>query len=133
TVIANAVAYHIDVDADGKVSGIRYKSPEHGDKTISGKIYVVAANAIETAKMLLMSRTDALPDGVANRSDQVGRNLCDHPWARATATADFKYAGSRGPLSVAGGDNIRAVDTRGDYAAYRFEVSHSVGLPTDIA
>src|SRR5699024_1215177 len=68
-VIANAVVYQVDVDASNKVSGVRYKSPEHGDKQVTGQIYVIAANAIETAKLLLMSRTDALPNGVANSSD----------------------------------------------------------------
>ncbi len=132
-VIENAVVYQVDVDGNGEVSGVHYRSPDQEDVVVTGRIYVIAANAIETPKLLLMSRNDATPNGVANSSDQVGRNLCDHPWARASATANFPYGGSRGPLSVAGGDDIRAVDTRSDYAAYRFEVSHSVGNPLDVA
>ena len=132
-VIENAVVYQVDVGSDGKVSGVRYKSPDREDVLVTGAVYVIAANAIETPKLLLMSKNEATPNGVANSSDQVGRNLCDHPWARASATANFPYGGSRGPLSVAGGDDIRDVDTRSDFAAYRFEVSHSVGDPVSVA
>ena len=133
TVIENAVVFQIDVGEDGNVTGVHYRSPDEDDVTVTASQYVVAANAIETAKLLLMSKNDAAPNGVANSSDQVGRNLMDHPWARASGIANFPYAGSRGPLSVAGGDNIRAADTRGEYATFRFELGHFVGNPATIA
>jgi choline dehydrogenase-like flavoprotein len=133
TVIENAVVFQIDVGDDGMVTGVHYRTPEGDDVLVTGTHYIVAANAIETAKLLLMSKNDAAPNGVANSSDQVGRNLCDHPWARASGIANFPYAGSRGPLSVAGGDNIRAAETRGDYATYRFELGHFVGNPAEVA
>jgi len=133
TVVDNAVVHRIDVDSDGNVSGVRYLSPDGSETTVTGTLYVIAANAIETPKLLLMSKQDTAPNGVANSSDQVGRNLMDHPWARAMGVASWPYAGSRGPLSVAGGDEIRAVDTRGEFAAYRLELSHSVGNPMDSA
>lgn len=133
TVIENAVVFQVDVGNDGNVTGVHYRTPDGEDVTVTGTIYVIAANAIETAKLLLMSRNEAAPNGVANSSDQVGRNLCDHPWARASGIATFPYAGSRGPLSVAGGDNIRAAETRGEFATYRFELGHFVGNPATIA
>ncbi|HVL25957.1 MAG TPA: GMC family oxidoreductase [Thermomicrobiales bacterium] len=133
TVVENAVVFQVDVGDDGKVSGVHYTTPDNDDVTVTGTIYVIAANAIETPKLLLMSKNEAMPNGVANSSDQVGRNLCDHPWALASAVADFPYAGSRGPNSVAGGDNIRAAETRGEFATYRFEVGHFVGNPQTVA
>ena len=44
-------------------------------KSVTGKIYVLAAHAIENAKLLLLSNNQK---GIANSSDQVGRNLMDH-------------------------------------------------------
>lgn len=129
----NAVVHRVDVGEDGNVSGVRYLSPDGAETTVTGTRYVIAANAIETPKLLLMSKQDAAPNGVANSSDQVGRNLMDHPWARAHGVASWPNAGSRGPLSVAGGDDIRAVDTRGDFAAYRLELGHYVGNPQNTA
>ena len=43
-------------------------------------IYVIAANGIETPRLLLMSKNNGrTPNGVANSSDMVGRHLMDHP------------------------------------------------------
>ena len=42
---------------------------------------MIAGNAIETPRLLLMSRNGGrTPNGVANSSDMVGRNLMDHPY-----------------------------------------------------
>jgi choline dehydrogenase-like flavoprotein len=51
-----------------------------GDKqiTIQAKVFVLAAGAIHTPKLLLQSKTDHWPDGLANRSGLVGRNLMFH-------------------------------------------------------
>lgn len=46
--------------------------------TIGADIVVLAAGAINSAAVLLRSRCDAHPRGLANRSDQVGRNYMTH-------------------------------------------------------
>jgi choline dehydrogenase-like flavoprotein len=43
-----------------------------------GRIGVLAAHAIETPKLLLMSRDERTPHGVPNSSDTVGRYLMSH-------------------------------------------------------
>jgi glucose dehydrogenase len=43
-----------------------------------GRIFVLAAHAIETPRLLLASNSPAAANGVANGSGQVGRNLIDH-------------------------------------------------------
>ena len=43
-----------------------------------GDIVVVSCGAANTAKLLLMSANDKHPNGLANRSDQVGRNYMFH-------------------------------------------------------
>jgi choline dehydrogenase-like flavoprotein len=44
----------------------------------SGELVVVACGAINSAALLLRSANDQHPNGLANRSDQVGRNLMKH-------------------------------------------------------
>jgi choline dehydrogenase-like flavoprotein len=46
--------------------------------TVRAKRYVVAAGAVNTAALLLRSRNAAVPTGLANSSDQVGRNYMAH-------------------------------------------------------
>jgi choline dehydrogenase-like flavoprotein len=43
-----------------------------------GKVVFLCASAIESARLLLNSKSDRFPNGLANDSDQVGRNLMDH-------------------------------------------------------
>jgi len=46
--------------------------------TIRGRVFVVAANALFTPALLLRSANEAFPDGLANSSGLVGRNLMLH-------------------------------------------------------
>ncbi len=131
--LPDSVAYHIDIDANGKVSGIHYKSPDGADHVVRGRIYVIAANGIETPKLLLMSTGEYAEGGVANASDQVGRNLADHPAMYTGAVLPRAYAGSRGPLQLAGIDSLREGDFRSERSAFRFEIGHSVGDPFEVA
>jgi len=63
---------------DGKtISGVEV---EHDGTTevLTAKIYVLSASAINSAALLLRSATPAMPRGLANSSDQVGRNYMTH-------------------------------------------------------
>ena len=51
---------------------------EHGEERWSGDIVVLAAGAANTAAVLLASANAAHPNGLANGSDQVGRNYMFH-------------------------------------------------------
>ncbi|HTB81107.1 MAG TPA: GMC family oxidoreductase [Opitutaceae bacterium] len=127
-VIYQAVADKVLLDPTNKiVTGIHYityktegvRSP-NGDGVATGKLYVLAAHAIETPKLLLNSNGQ-LPAGVANSSGQVGRNLMDHPlflrWG-LTPKPTFPY---RGPLATAGIESLRDGAFRRDRAAFRVE------------
>ena len=46
--------------------------------TLTGRMVVLAAGALNTPEVLLRSACEAWPDGLANRSGQVGRNLMRH-------------------------------------------------------
>ena len=66
---------------------------------MTGKTFVLACNGIETPKILLLSKNDKNPTGVANRSDQVGRNMMDTP--KMFVLAQFKEPvwSGLGPMS----------------------------------
>jgi choline dehydrogenase-like flavoprotein len=85
-----------------------------------GRVYVIATHAIEAPKLLLNS-CDQLATGVANNSDQVGRNLMDHPlylsWG-LTPQPTYPY---RGPLATAGIESLRDGAFRARRAAFRVE------------
>ena len=81
-ILTQTIATKVLLSENGKeVTGILCKqydqeaAPTIRDQefTVTGRAYVIAAHAIETAKLLLASNA-------ANSSDNVGRNLMDHPY-----------------------------------------------------
>lgn len=126
------VASNIRVDDDtDEISGIDYISYDEqtgdatGKGTVTGTKYLLAAHAIETPKLLLMSdQNKNFPNGVANSSDQVGRNLMDHIMYLAWGlTKDPVYA-FRGPLSTSGFESLRDGAFRSQRSAYRIEIGN---------
>lgn len=115
--VVQAVAYQIDVDADRNVSAIHFKRPDGSAGVAKGKVFIIAAHAIETPKLLLMSRGERTPNGVANSSDQVGRNLMSQASLDTrglTAEPIYPY---RGPITTAGVVELRDGDFRSHFAA----------------
>ena len=58
-----------------KVSKLEYLDKEGKSNYVDAKIFVVAAQAIETSRLLLNSSSKDFPFGLANNSKQVGKNL----------------------------------------------------------
>lgn len=80
TVLTDRVVESVIHDpATGRVTGVR--TVGRLDKTgevFEARVVFLNASAINTAALLLNSRSEAFPRGLANGSDQVGRNLMDH-------------------------------------------------------
>ncbi len=72
--ITNAKVFHLETDGNGKIIKAHYHSKD-GDKTIEADLFVVAAQAIETSRLLLLSKNADFPNGLANNNSQVGKNL----------------------------------------------------------
>lgn len=87
TLITDALVHSIVHDpASGKVTGVRVVDRNTMEATThEAKVIFSNASALGTAQILLNSRSDAFPNGLANSSDQVGRNIMDHIYALSTA------------------------------------------------
>lgn len=78
TLITGAMARELVVGKDGRVAAVSYIDKEtREEKRIHARAFVVAASACESARLLLNSRSTLFPDGLANSSGVVGRNLMD--------------------------------------------------------
>ena len=71
----------------GEVTGVETEIGEHTE-TFSADLVVVACGAINSAALLLRSANDAHPQGLANSSDQVGRNFMKHLSTTIVALSD---------------------------------------------
>lgn len=119
------------VDEGGRVSGLsylQYASPSDPGVSnrgvVSANVYVLAAHAVETPKLLLNSATDAFPNGVANRSDQVGRNLMDHPFPINWGLMPEPVYQMRGPRMTSGIETLRDGPFRRDHASFRVDIGN---------
>ncbi|MBK5197679.1 MAG: GMC family oxidoreductase [Methyloceanibacter sp.] len=135
---AQTTATMVEVGSNGRATAIRFKRWDGSEGVASGKAFVLAAHAIEIPRLLLNSRTEALPNGVANSSDQVGRNLMDHPAQLSWALASAPVWPYRGPLSTSGIENLRDGPFRKERPAFRIEIGNDgwawpTGAPTTTA
>ena len=117
-------AMRVEVGTEGRVTAIRFKRWDGSEGVASGKVFVHAAHAIETPRLLLHSRSEALPNGVANRSGQVGRNLMDHPTQLSWALSREPVWPYRGPLSTSSIETFRHGASRKDRPAMRIEIGN---------
>jgi choline dehydrogenase-like flavoprotein len=77
-IITDAMAREITVDKRGRATGVSYiDKATRDDRHIAGRAVIVAAGACESARLLLNSKSAGFPNGLANGSGQVGRNLTD--------------------------------------------------------
>jgi choline dehydrogenase-like flavoprotein len=86
-VISRAFVFRIETNRKGrKATDVRFLDARGRRRRISGDVIVVAGSPINTARLLLMSKNSAHPDGLGNRSDQLGRNMMFHNFTLAAAT-----------------------------------------------
>ena len=134
TMSDRTVASEIIVGENGDISQInflKYRSdtkardelPEKG--SVRARIFVIAGNAIETPRLLLMSRNGGkTPNGVANSSDMVGRNLMDHPYLVAWGMSDKPLYPYRGPLITSGIGDLCDGPFRRERGAFRVDIGN---------
>jgi len=117
-----SVASTLELDSNGRISRVNYLTYETEGLggvpcSVTAKMYVLATHAIENAKILLAS-------GVANSSDQVGRNLMDHPYFMTWALAKENVGAFRGPGYTSGIPAFRDGDFRKSWAAFRLDIGN---------
>ncbi|PCI04076.1 MAG: dehydrogenase [Hyphomicrobiales bacterium] len=116
--IAGATVTNLDVDADGHVTTAWFRAIDGEIGSVKAKIFILAANGIETPKLLLQSNHQ-YSAGLANGSGQVGCNLMDHVEKHSCAIAPDPIFPYRGPQSTSGIEVIRDGKFRRKRAAFR--------------
>src|SRR5215467_6483818 len=95
--ITQARVREITVRPDGRADGVLYYDATGHIQEQKAQLVVLACNGIGTPRLLLNSRSGLFPDGLANRSGLVGRNLMFHPYAMVTGIFDEPLEGYKGP------------------------------------
>lgn len=77
-IITDAMVREVLTDASGKATGVHYVDKQtRVDSIAKAKVVILSASTCETARILLNSKSALFPNGLANSSGQVGKNLTD--------------------------------------------------------
>jgi choline dehydrogenase-like flavoprotein len=134
-VLAEAVAYKIDTDAQNRVTAIHWYDNNKVSHKATGRSFVIACNALETPRLLLLAANEQNPNGIANSSDQVGRNMLDHSGFHCSFIADRPIWLGRGPAQSSCMVGPRDGAFRSQYSATKIILNNisRVAIATDQA
>jgi choline dehydrogenase-like flavoprotein len=117
-IVTQTIASRVHVGEDGRISHVDYQSygsttsPEHVTGSLRAKVYVLAANPVENARLMLAS-------GLPSSSGMVGRNLMDHAYLLTWALLPEIAGTMRGSQCTSGIEDLRAGAFRSRHAAMR--------------
>ncbi len=116
-------------DRQGKVNGVIYADSQGKQHLQKAKVVSVAANSIESPRLLLNSASNMFPNGLANSSGQVGKNYMRHMTGSVYAIFENPVHMYRG-TTMAGiiTDESRLDTKRGFVGGYEMETL-SLGVP----
>jgi choline dehydrogenase-like flavoprotein len=112
-----AMVGRIEIGADGRATGVHYQREGHW-RFQRARHVVVAGYAIETPRLLLASATDRFPQGLANRSGLVGRNLMTQSNQAVFGTMLEEVRWYKGPPSLAITEHWNYEDRKDFYGGY---------------
>lgn len=80
TIRTGSTAREVTVDPDtGRARGVSFVDTVTGEiLEARGKTVILAASTLESARLLLLSKSRQYPNGIGNSSGHVGHNFCEH-------------------------------------------------------
>ncbi len=79
----------ITIGADGRATGCVYLDDDGQEHQVKAKVVCVCCSAVESARLLLLSKSSTFPDGLANSNGGVGRHLQFHGFSNGQGR--FQY------------------------------------------
>ena len=86
-------------ESTGMATGVLYHDAEGNVHEQKAGIVIMACNGVGTPRILLHSKSKLFPDGLANRSGLVGKNLMFHPLTGIAGVFDEPMKGHEGPMA----------------------------------
>jgi choline dehydrogenase-like flavoprotein len=118
----------IETDDSGMATGAYYFDAEGREVFQPAEIVIMACNGIGTPRILLNSASEHCPDGLANSSGLVGRNLMLHPYGQIRGHFDQPMDAHRGsPICTWSHEFYETDATRGYVRGYCYQFSRGAG------
>lgn len=118
----------ITVNDQGMATGVIYYDSQGREQALNAHVVVLAGNGVGTPRLLLNSTSRSFPQGLANSSGLVGKNLMFHPYAAIQGIFDEPLDGYKGPHKAIQSQEFYETDAdRGFLRGYTFETSRGMG------
>ena len=75
TLLSNMFVKELIVDENNKIKSVKTVDKNGNEKLIHAKLFVLSAGAIESVRLLLLSKSKQFPNGLCNNYNQVGKNV----------------------------------------------------------
>jgi len=110
----------ISIDNSGRTTGVVYFDAQKREVRQRAKAVILSANASESARLLLLSKSSRFPEGLANSSGTVGKYVMFGNGAGASALFEHPLNEYKGVISGAGiVDYVPSDPKRGFYGGGR--------------
>ena len=76
--ITGAMCYRVNSDNSGRATGVGYYGPDGSDNAIEAELVILTPFIYDNVRLLLLSKTEKFPNGLANSSGQLGKHLMAH-------------------------------------------------------
>jgi len=118
----------ITTNAQGMASGAIYYDADGVEQFQPAEVVILACNGIGTPRILLNSASGRFPNGLANSSGLVGKNLMFHPYASIQGVFDAPVDGYRGPHICVWSQQFYETDrSRGFVRGYTYQFGRGRG------
>jgi choline dehydrogenase-like flavoprotein len=125
--------HEITVDERGRCKSAVYQDADGDFIEQEADIFILACGAIESARLMLLSRSGRFPHGLANGSDLVGRNATFHEFSAAVGVFEEPiYAWAGGGYVAASSFQFYEHDEKRDFASGCHIACAGVGIPLPI-
>ncbi|MDA1302257.1 MAG: GMC family oxidoreductase [Proteobacteria bacterium] len=127
----NCRVREITVSDDGMASGVYYYDADGNEQFQGAEVVVMACNGVGTPRILLNSTSSQFPDGLANRSGLVGRNLMFHPIGFVQGLFEERLDSHMGPqgCNFLSNEFYETDLSRGFVRGYMMQVTRGGGGP----
>jgi choline dehydrogenase-like flavoprotein len=118
----------ITTDANGMASGAVYYDAEGREQFQAAEVVILACNGVGTPRLLLNSASGRFPNGLANSSGLVGRNLMLHPWPMVSGYVTDPMDADHAPMTVLWSKEFYETDPKRDFVrGYTLQFSRGTG------
>lgn len=133
-VLPETTVLRLNADRGRRIDSATVTDAAGKQREIGAKVFVLAAHAVESARLLLLSESSRFPQGLANSSGMVGRHFMEHPGVAGRGWMSESAFPHRIGFHTAETHQFAVSEKRGDEGVFKISFLNDAGpLPAEIA